>query len=41
MGLKELTYVTRYFFGYLVQFPTSLLDVLIQGYPLLYRRNSA
>jgi hypothetical protein len=41
MRFKELTYVTRYFFGYLVQFPTSLLDVFVKGYPLLYRRNSA
>jgi hypothetical protein len=38
---KELTYVTRYFFGYLVQFPTSLLDVFVKRNPLLYRRNSA
>jgi hypothetical protein len=41
MRLKELPYVTRYFLGYLVQFPTSLLDVFVKGYPLLYRRNSA
>jgi hypothetical protein len=41
MRLKELTYVTRDFLGYLVQLPTSLLDVFIKCYPLLYRRNSA
>jgi hypothetical protein len=41
MRFKELTYVTRYFLGYLVQFPTSLLDVLVKRNPLLYRRNSA
>jgi hypothetical protein len=41
MGFKELPYVTRYFLGYLVQFPTSLLDVFVKSYPLLYRRNSA
>jgi len=41
MRLKELTYVTRYFLGYLVQFTTRLLDVFVKGYPLLYRRNSA
>jgi hypothetical protein len=41
MGFKELPYVTRYFLGYLVQFPTSLLYIFIKRYPLLYRRNSA
>jgi hypothetical protein len=35
MRLKELTYVTRYFFGYLVQFPTRLLDVFVKRNPLL------
>jgi hypothetical protein len=41
MGFKELPYVTRYFLGYLMKFPTRLLDVFVKGYPLLYRRNSA
>jgi hypothetical protein len=41
MRLKELPYVPRYFFGYLVQFPASLLDVFVKRNPLLYRRNSA
>jgi hypothetical protein len=40
MGFKELTYVTRDFFGYLVQVPTSLLDVFVKRNPLLYRRYS-
>jgi hypothetical protein len=40
MRFKELTYKTRYFLGYLVQFPTSLLDVFVKRNPLLYRRNS-
>jgi len=40
MGFKELTYVTRDFFGYLVKFPTSLLDVFVKRNPLLYRRYS-
>jgi hypothetical protein len=41
MGLKELTYVTRDFLGYLVQFTTSLFYVLIKGNPLLYCSNSS
>jgi hypothetical protein len=41
MGFKELPYVTRYFFGYLMKFTARLLDVFVKGYPLLYRRNSA
>jgi hypothetical protein len=40
MGLKELTYVTRDFFGYLVQFTASLFYVLIKGNTLLYCSNS-
>jgi hypothetical protein len=40
MRFKELPYVTRDFLGYLVQFPTSLLDVFIKRNPLLYRRYS-
>jgi hypothetical protein len=41
MRLKELTYVTRYFLGYLVNFTACLLYVLIKRNPLLYGRNSA
>jgi hypothetical protein len=41
MRFKELTYVTRDFFGYLVQLSTSLFYVFVKRNPLLYRRYSA
>jgi hypothetical protein len=41
MGFKELTYVTRDFFGYFVNFTACLLDVLVKRNPLLYCRYSS